>query len=134
MSKILSTYITIRRVSSAINDMEEEMTILREENNRLLAEAAKNVIAINDMREEIDLLKGKDNKRKREASEDVDDEETPEKECVHCKKTKPLSSFQVKTKSKNKAGHTIEYTSHRKLCHACHSSKYRDNKKAKVSK
>lgn len=99
-------------IIEAVRAFDDEMATLREENILLKGELARY-----------------ENKRKRGGGDEI-----LEKECIHCKETKLLSSFQTKTNKKNKEAHIIEYYSQRTMCHSCHKKKYRDNKKIKLSK
>ena len=59
--------------------------------------------------------------------------ETQTMECNSCKGTKPLSSFQTKSREKTKSGRIAEYLITRKMCRSCRDMKYNHTKKSKTS-
>lgn len=59
------------------------------------------------------------------------DKSTQTKECVSCKCTKSFSSFERKSRRKNKEGSIVDYKVYISMCHSCRNKKYRSNKKDK---
>ena len=60
------------------------------------------------------------------------DKSTETKECVSCKCTKSFSSFEKKSRRKNKEGHIFEYNVSLSMCRSCRNKKYRSNTKDKT--